>query len=100
MRAADRVTGDDDPVRGKKLLHSIAGDENAVGLFAQQDIAFPCKGIAFMDKLGMPFACAARSTGKLEYPPTPITASGRKLRRMRLTWKKLRISLNGNPGIF
>ena len=36
------------------------------------------------------------NTGKLEYPPTPITASGLKELTIRRTWKKLLMILNGN----
>src|SRR5580700_7108757 len=74
-RASDRVTGNDDPVRREELLHSVAGDEDAVGLFAQQDIALSRKGVAFMDKRRYPLGLRRPQHGKAgvsSYPDNRI----------------------------
>src|SRR5580692_2964552 len=61
---SDRVTSDDDPVRREELLHPIAGDKDAVGLFAQQDIAFTRKRVALVDKRRYPFSLRRPQHGK------------------------------------
>ena len=56
---------------------------------------FPAKEFDSCMNVEIPFCCAYFSTGKLEYPPTPKTASGLNSLNIFFTWMKLLINLNG-----